>query len=107
MVEIMVQNARWADEQVEALMAVLPKCTPAELPDAIAKVLIYREKAQRWARDAADYFHPKLQAIAHNHHAADGGAVRPVIEITGYPVEPIAPPPAPLPRLTDAGETPH
>jgi hypothetical protein len=64
MVEIMVQNARWADDQVEALMAMLPKCTPDELSSAIANILIYREKAQRWARDAAEYFHPKLQAIA-------------------------------------------
>jgi hypothetical protein len=107
MVEIMVQNARWADDQVEALMALLPRCVPDELPSAIANILMYREKAQRWARDAAEYFHPKLQAIAHNHHAIDGSTVRPVIEITGYPTEPIAPPPAPLPALTDAGETPH
>jgi hypothetical protein len=68
---------------------------------------MYREKAQRWARDAAEYFHPKLQAIAHNHHAIDGSTVRPVIEITGYPTGPIAGSPPPLPALTEASETPH
>jgi hypothetical protein len=102
-VEVMMQNMRWADDQVEALMAMLPKCVPDELPSVITNILMYREKSQRWARDVAEYFHPKLQAIAHNHHAIDGSTVRPVIEITGYPTEPLPAPPAPLPRLEDVG----
>ena len=49
-----------------------------------------RDRAQRYARDVAPYFHPQLQAIKHDHRTADGAPLRPILVIEGYPSEPPA-----------------
>jgi hypothetical protein len=49
-----------------------------------------RDRAQRYARDVAPYFHPQLVAVKHDHRTADGAPLRPILVIEGYPSEPAA-----------------
>jgi hypothetical protein len=83
------------DATVQKLSEQLTKVSGDDLIRLIEQILVYRDRAQRYARDAAPFFHPQLADIKHDHRSA-GTAIRPVIEITGYPgPKEIAPPTRP------------
>jgi len=98
--EIMVENARFADAEGQKLLGkLLEKLAPDQDDTALAiarEMLQWREAAVRWARSAAPYIHPQLAAVAHKHLNADGSAIRPVVNviIQGKPE------PRPLPVAT-------
>ena len=95
MLQIMTDNAREMDAIVQKLSEQLAKASGDDLIRLIEQILVYRDRAQRYARDAAPFFHPQLADIKHDHRSA-GPAIRPVIEITGYPgSKEIAPPTRP------------
>jgi hypothetical protein len=96
MLQIMTDNAREMDAIVQKLSEQLAKASGDDLIRLIEQILVYRDRAQRYARDAAPFFHPQLADIKHDHRSADGKGIRPVIEITGYPgSKEIAPPTRP------------
>ena len=94
MLQIMTENARWMDQQVQALVDRLGEVSGEELANTLAKIVELRAISHQMAARAAPFFHPQLQAIKHDHRTADGKLIRPVIEITGYPpaLKEIAPP---------------
>jgi len=105
--EIMLENARWAYDKALKLTAVLsgPNTPQGEEAQAIMQeILKFRDVAQRYASAAAPYVHPRLAAIQHDHRSEDGSAIRPVLIITGHPVDlDSADEPEPLPKAVAAG----
>jgi hypothetical protein len=98
--EIMVENARFADAEGQKLLGrLLDMLAPDRVDIALGiarEMFQWREAAVRWARSAAPYIHPQLAAVAHKHLNADGTAIRPVVNviIQGKPE------PRPLPVAT-------
>jgi hypothetical protein len=84
--QIMVENARFADGEGQKLLGrLLDMLAPERVEIALAiarEMLQWREAAVRWARSAAPYIHPQLAAIAHRHANADGSPIQPVVHIT-------------------------
>ena len=99
MLQIMTENARWIDEQVQALVDRLAEVSGEELAETLAKIVQLRAISHQMAARAAPFFHPQLADIKHDHRTADGELIRPIIEITGYPaaLKEIAPPTPALP----------
>jgi hypothetical protein len=88
--EIMLENARWAYDKALKLTALLSGPNPPQGEEASAlmqEILKFRDVAQRYASAAAPYVHPRLAAIQHNHRSEDGSAIRPVLIISGRPVD--------------------
>jgi hypothetical protein len=88
--EIMLENARWAYDKALKLTAVLsgPNAPQGEEASAIMQeILKFRDVAQRYASTAAPYVHPRLAAIQHDYRSEGGSAVRPVLIISGRPVD--------------------
>jgi hypothetical protein len=111
----MMDNMRVANEQAtilyeELLKALAENKKGKDFERKLSEMWNLRDRAQRYARDVAPYFHPQLQAIKHDHRTADGAPLRPILVIEGYPSEPPVPaiePPKPEPtpvivRGTDA-----
>jgi hypothetical protein len=94
MLQIMTENARWIDEQVQALVDRLGEVSGAKLAETLEKIVQLRAISHQMAARAAPFFHPQLADVKHDHRTADGKLIRPVIEITGYPaaLKEIAPP---------------
>jgi hypothetical protein len=94
MLQIMTENARWADDQVQSLVTALTNASGERAYNLLHQILILRDRSQRYAAQAAPFFHPGLAAIRHDHRSENGELIRPVIEITGYPaaMKEIAPP---------------
>jgi hypothetical protein len=104
----MTDNARAMDATVQTLSEQLAKATGENLTRLMHEILVYRDRSQRYASMAAPYFHPQLSDIKHDHRSQDGKAIRPVIEITGYPgPKEIAPPTPALPGPVDSSDTQH
>ena len=85
---IMLENARLADAEAQRLTAVLFGPDAPQGEEAVAlmnDMWKFRDAAQRYAKEAAPYVHPKLAAIQHEHRSEDGSAIRPTIIITGHP----------------------
>ena len=85
---IMLENARLADAEAQRLTAVLFGPDAPQGEEAVAlmsEMWKFRDAAQRYAKEAAPYVHPKLAAIQHEHRSEDGSAIRPTIIITGHP----------------------
>ena len=85
---IMLENARLADAEAQRVTAVLfgPDAPQGEQAVALmSEMWKFRDAAQRYAKEAAPYVHPKLAAIQHEHRSEDGSAIRPTIIITGHP----------------------
>jgi hypothetical protein len=85
---IMLENARLADGEAQRLTAVLFGPDAPQGEEAVAlmsEMWKFRDAAQRYAKEAAPYVHPKLAAIQHEHRSEDGSAIRPTIIITGHP----------------------
>jgi hypothetical protein len=57
----------------------------------LIEIWTLRDRAQRYARDVAPYFHPQLAAVKHDHRTADGLPLRPILVIEGYPGDPNKP----------------
>jgi hypothetical protein len=88
--EIMLENARWAYDKALELTALLsgPNAPQGEEASALMQeILKLRDVAQRYASAAAPYVHPRLAAIQHDYRSEDGSAVRPVLIISGHPVD--------------------
>jgi hypothetical protein len=93
MLQIMTDNAREMDATVQKLSEQLAKASGEDSVRLMQEILVYRDRAQRYASMAAPYFHPQLADIKHDHRSQDGKMIRPVIEITGYPArKEISPP---------------
>jgi hypothetical protein len=99
MLQIMVENVRWMDDQIQGLVDRLAKTSDAELADTLAKIVQLRVVSHQMAARAAPFFHPQLADIKHGHRSENGEPIRPIIEITGYPaaLKEIAPPTPALP----------
>jgi hypothetical protein len=99
MLQIMTENARWIDEQVQALVDRLGEVSGEELADTLAKIVELRAISHQMAARAAPFFHPQLAQVKYDHRTADGELIQPIIEITGYPaaLKEIAPPTPALP----------
>ena len=85
---IMLENMRLADAEAQSLTAILFGPDAPQGEEAVAlmsEMWIFRDAAQRYAKEAAPYVHPKLAAIQHEHRSEDGSAIRPTIIITGHP----------------------
>ena len=85
---IMLENARLADAEAQRVTAVLFGPDAPQGEEAVAlmsEMWKFRDAAQRYAKEAAPYVHPKLAAIQHEHRSEDGSAIRPTIIITGHP----------------------
>jgi hypothetical protein len=88
--EIMLENARWAYDKALKLTAMLsgPEAPQGEEAQVLMQeILKFRDAAQRYASAAAPYVHPRLAAIQHDYRSQDGSAIRPVLIITGNPVD--------------------
>ena len=85
MLEVMVENVRWMDDQIEGLVDRLAEASGEELAETMAKIVQLRTISHQMAARAAPFFHPQLADIKHDHRTADGELIRPIIEITGYP----------------------
>jgi hypothetical protein len=88
--EIMLENARWAYDKALKLTALLsgPDAPQGEEAAALMQeILRFRDVAQRYASAAAPYVHPRLAAIQHDHRSEGGSAIRPVLIISGRPVD--------------------
>jgi hypothetical protein len=85
MLQIMTDNAREMDATVQKLSEQLARASRDDLKRLMEQILVYRDRAQRYARDAAVYFHPQLADIKHDHRRDDGKPIVPILEITGYP----------------------
>src|SRR5262245_2526331 len=86
--QVMIDNARWADAEAQRLTAVLfgPNAPQGEEAQALmSEMWQFRDAAQRYARAAAPYVHPRLAAVSHQHRTEDGSIVRPILVIEGYP----------------------
>ena len=84
----MLEGVRLADAEAQRLTAVLFGPDAPQGEEAVAlmsEMWIFRDAAQRYAKEAAPYVHPKLAAIQHEHRSEDGSAIRPTIIITGHP----------------------
>ena len=94
MLQIMTENARWMDQQVQALVDRLAEVSGEELAETLAKIVQLRAISHQMAARAAPFFHPQLADIKHGHRSENGEPIRPIIEITGYPaaLKEIAPP---------------
>jgi hypothetical protein len=99
MLQIMTENTRWMDDQVQLLVERLGKTSGEAFSDLLTKIVQLRTISHQMAARAAPFFHPQLADIKHDHRTADGELIRPIIEITGYPaaLKDIAPPPPALP----------
>jgi hypothetical protein len=99
MLQIMTENARWMDDQVQLLLERLEKTNGEEFSDLLTKIVQLRAVSHQMAARVAPFFHPQLADIKHDHRTADGELIRPIIEITGYPaaLKEIAPPTPALP----------
>ena len=99
MLQIMTENARWMDQQVQALVDRLAEVSGEELAETLAKIVQLRAISHQMAARAAPFFHPQLADVNHDHRTENGKLIRPIIEITGYPaaLKEIAPPPPALP----------
>ena len=91
--QVMMDNMRVAYEQAtmlheELLKALAENKTGNGFERKLSEMWNLRDRAQRYARDVAPYFHPQLQAIKHDHRTADGAPLRPILVIEGYPSEP-------------------
>jgi hypothetical protein len=81
--EIMIENARWADNQVNGLMERLVVSEPSLATEELFSQMIrLRQLSVEWAHLAAPYVHPRLAAIAHGHTNADGSPLMPIVTIT-------------------------
>jgi hypothetical protein len=95
-VEVMLANMRRAFGRASVLAARLEKMVAANHPEdqdwanALTELWNNTDRAQRYARDVAPFFHPQLAAVKHDHRTQDGQVIRPVIVIEGYPTEPLA-----------------
>jgi hypothetical protein len=85
MLQIMVENVRWMDDQIQGLVDQLAEASGEELADTLAKIVQLRTISHQMAARAAPFFHPQLADIKHDHRREDGELIRPIIEITGYP----------------------
>ena len=86
----MLENARWAYDKALKLTAVLsgPNALQGEEAQLLMQeILKFRDAAQRYASAAAPYVHPRLAAIQHDYRSEGGSAIRPVLIITGHPVD--------------------
>jgi hypothetical protein len=63
----------------------------AKLAADLLEMWNLRDRAHRYARDVAPYFHPQLAAVKHDHCTADGKPLRPILVIEGYPADLNAP----------------
>jgi hypothetical protein len=99
MLQIMTENARWMDDQVQLLLERLEKTSGEEFSDLLTKIVQLRAISHQMAARAAPFFHPQLADVRHDHRTEDGKTIRPIIEITGYPtaLKEIAPPTPALP----------
>jgi len=93
--QVMMDNMRVAYEQAtmlyeELLKALAENKTGKGFERKLIEMWNLRDRAQRYAREVAPYFHPQLQAIKHDHRTADGAPLRPILVIEGYPSEPAA-----------------
>ena len=85
---IMLENMRLADAEAQSLTAILFGPDAPQGEEAVAlmsEMWKFRDAAQRYAKEAAPYVHPKLAAIQHEYRSEDGSAIRPTIIITGHP----------------------
>jgi len=63
--DVMLDNMRWADKGAAELLTMLTE-KGAKLPDGfilVRELMRLRELAQRCARDAAPYVHPRLSPV--------------------------------------------
>jgi hypothetical protein len=99
MLQIMTENARWMDDQVQLLLERLEKTSGEEFSDLLTKIVQLRAISHQMAARAAPFFHPQLAQVKYDHRTADGELIQPIIEITGYPaaLKEIAPPTPALP----------
>jgi hypothetical protein len=108
MLQIMVENARWVDEQVQELITELAQTSGVESERLLSKIVEMRIISHQLAARAAPFFHPQLADIKHDPRSQDGKTIRPVIEITGYPASrEIAPPPPALPAPVKTSDMKH
>src|SRR5262249_16442690 len=80
----------WAYDKALKLTAVLsgPNAPQGEEAQAIMREMWrFRDVDQRYASAAAPYVHPRLAAIQHDYRSEDGSAIRPVLIISGGPVD--------------------
>ena len=85
MLEVMVENVRWMDDQIEGLVDRLAEASGEELAETMAKIVQLRTISHQMAARAAPFFHAQIADIQHNHRREDDKTIRPLIEITGYP----------------------
>jgi len=86
----MLEDARLADAEAQRLTAVLFGPDAPQGEEAVAlmsEMWKFRDAAQRYAKEAAPYVHPRLAAIQHDYRSEGGSAIRPVLIITGHPVD--------------------
>ena len=93
--QVMMDNMRVAYEQAtmlheELLQALAENKVGKDFERKLSEMWNLRDRAQRYARDVAPYFHPQLAAVKHDHRTADGAPLRPILVIEGYPSEPPA-----------------
>jgi hypothetical protein len=74
----------------ELLQALADNKVGEDFERKLSEMWNLRDRAQRYARDVAPYFHPQLQAIKHDRRTADGQPLRPILVIEGYPSKPPA-----------------
>ena len=91
--QVMMDNMRVAYEQAtmlheELLKALAENKTGNGFERKLSEMWNLRDRAQRYARDVAPYFHPQLAAVKHDHRTADGVPLRPILVIEGYLGEP-------------------
>jgi len=66
--DVMLDNMRWADKGAADLLSMLTE-KGARLPDGFIharELMRLREVAQRCARDAPPYVHPRLSPVQHS-----------------------------------------
>jgi hypothetical protein len=68
--EVMLANMRFAYGRALELQAMLPTTVENEEDIALlGEVVRLRGIAQDWAKDVANYYHPKLASVTHNGNA--------------------------------------
>lgn len=71
--DVMLANMRFAYGQALALQAMLAKTLENEVDLALlGEVVRLRGIAQNWAKDVANYYHPKLANVTHKGDAENG-----------------------------------
>jgi hypothetical protein len=80
--DIMLENARWADAQATRLTERLVEAEPSlDTAELLREIIRFRELAMEWAQLAAPYVHPRLAAVAHRHTNADGRPAQPIVNV--------------------------